>query len=113
MSIIVLKVDSQQELHHDQGKIDPKRRCPIKLVLRVDFTEDPNEDADCRCRGNKQVDHVDVLERKLVPAATILVFVEDADPANYGVSVKNDRGNATCEQLEGLEKRWSETVLKL
>ena len=50
------------------------------------------------------MDHVDVLERKLVPAAPILVFVEDADPADYGVSVKNDRGNATCEQLKEMRR---------
>ena len=50
------------------------------------------------------MDHVDVLERELVPAAPILVFVEDADPAYYCVCVKNDCRKTACEQLEGFKR---------
>ena len=61
MAIIVLKVDAKQELHHDEGQVDPERVSPFERVLRVSLAENPDQEAGCRGNCYHQVDHIDVL----------------------------------------------------
>ena len=61
VAIIVLKVDAKQELHHDEGQVDPERVRPFERVLRVSLAENPDQEAGCRGNCYQQVDHIDVL----------------------------------------------------
>ena len=104
MTIVVLEVQPEQKLNDDQSKVDPQGRLPREQVLCRLRAVYPNDEARCGRACDGKMKQIYVTQRKRKSQTLPFVFVQDADAADYGISMHHNGTHTASEKLHSAEK---------
>ena len=100
LTVVVLEMDTEEELEDDEAEVDPEGPCPRKRVLCRLRAVNPDEEHGRRGACNRQVQYVDVAQGETQPQALTPVLVKDTDATYYSICVHQDRDQSAPEELK-------------